>query len=618
MIELAYPLGLLALLALPVLVALYLLQPRRRPVVVSTVALWQAALRDREGAQGFRRLVRSLSLLLLLATAAAIALGLAGPQRLIEGTNDGDVVIVLDASVSMKTRSGARATRFDDAIAEASALLDRLPSGARALVMTSGRTPVLRSGFETDRAVLRRVLARLRASDEAGRPREALATALSLVRDRATSRIYFFTDGAFDPDVDPGSPQVVFRVVGRAARNVAIVRFDLRQEPAGADRFQVLLAVRNYTATPATVPASVRLREQVLFERRLELASNGEETLVLGFPGVALGPAVARIEPDDDLAADDQAFAAVNALPRLRVLLLGRGGFHLQSALEALPGVELSHEPWSSDVDLAQAARRYDVVVLDGVSAPRLPPGSFLLVDSIAAGLPFTETRRIRELAVAGVGESALVRHLDLRAVRIREARRIAVREGAPGLQRLFWSRETDLALALLGDGVKLVYLGFDPERSNFPLQAAFPLFVGQAMEWLRPRTAHDAATHVAAGMPLALYVPAAPQKVAVRMPSGESVTVPAKDGTARFDATQAAGIYRFDAGGATRYFAVTATDAQESDVNRRWTPRARPEASPSTAATPALLALWPYLVAAALGLLALEWCVWTGSRGRA
>jgi len=79
------------------------------------------------------------------------------------------------------------------------------------------------------------------------------------------------------------------------------------------------------------------------------------------------------------------------------------------------------------------------------------------------------------EPRILGRGPSALMRDVDLTAVRITDARRVAIGKPGPGLQRLFWSRETDLALALLDDGLKLVYLGFDLARSNFLLQAAFP-----------------------------------------------------------------------------------------------------------------------------------------------
>jgi len=618
-IQFAFPAALLALLAIPLLLVLHLLRPTPRRVVLSTTELWQAALRDRESSRGLRRLLRNLSLLLLLAIALALGLALAGPQWLTRASEGADTVLVLDVSASMKSRSGIATTRFDQALAEASGIVDGLPRDGRMLVMTSGRKALLRTGFESDRGALRRALAQLRPGDEAGRPREALALALALLRGRSDGRIYFLTDGAFDPDADPGSPQVVFRVVGRPARNVAITRFDFRQERASEDRFQMLMTVRNYTDTPVTVPASATLDGRVLFQRTLELAARDTQTLVLAFPGRALGQAIARIDVDDDLAADNQAFAAVNLHDPLRVLLLSRGNFYLESVLEALPNVELVKRDELGTEDLARLARSHDVVVFDGIAAPELPPGNFLLVNTVAPGLPFSEAGRVTQPGILGSGPSALMRGMDLTAVRIDEARRVVVRERVPGLQRLFWSRETDLALALLDEGLKVVYLGFDLAGSNFPRQAAFPLFISQGMEWLRPRGDDRLSSHIAAGATHSIGVPAAQTQVTVRAPSGAAVTSEVKDGTAAFDATAAAGIYRYTVGDVARYFAVSLTDARESDVNSRWASSARREpAQPASNDAQTLVPLWPYLLVVAVVLLALEWFVWIWSRSRA
>jgi Ca-activated chloride channel family protein len=617
-IQLAYPLGLLALLAIPLLLALHLLRPRRRRVVLSTTALWQAALRDREGGQGLRRLLRNLSLLLLLASALALGLALAGPQWLARAGEDADTVLVLDVSASMQARSGS-GTRFDQALAEAGAIVDGLPRDGRMLVMTSGRKALLRTGFEADRDTLRRSLAQLRPGDEAGRPREALALALSLLRSGERGRIYFLTDGAFDPDVDPGSPQVVFRVVGAPARNVAITRFDFRQEPASDDRFQVLMTVRNYTDAPVVVPASVSLDGRVLFTRSLELAARAERALVLPFTGRAVGQGVARIDVDDDLAVDNRAFAAVNVDDPLRVLLFTRGNFYLESVLAALPGVELIKRHGPPAEDIARLASAHDVVVLDGVAAPKLPPGNFLLVDTVAPGLPFAAAGRVAQAAIAGRGPSALMRDVDLTGVRIDQAQRVVINEAVPGLQRLFWSRDTDLALALLDDGVKLVYLGFDLARSNFPRQAAFPLFIRQGIDWLRPRAEGFVPGHLAAGSTHSIRVPPGETRVVLRKPSGDAETLEARGGSAAFDATADAGIYQYASGGVTRYFAVALADARESDINSRWSPGGRrEEARPAGSDARTLVPLWPYLLALAVGLMALEWCVWTWSRGSA
>lgn len=104
-----------------------------------------------------------------------------------------------------------------------------------------------------------------------------------------------------------------------------------------------------------------------------------------------------------------------------------------------------------------------------------------------------------------------------------------------------------------------------------------------------------------------------------VRMPSGKSATLEAQSGSALFDATADAGIYRYTVGEVARFFAVTLTDARESDVNSRWAPgERREEIRPVSNGAQALVPLWPQLLVLALILLALEWRVWTGSRNNA
>ncbi len=619
MIELAYPLALISLLAIPLLLALHLLRPRRRRVLISSLALWQAALREREGSQGLRRLLHNLSLLLLLAAALVLGLALAGPQWLTRATEQADIVLVLDVSASMQARSGIGRTRFDQALDEAASIVDRLPPNARLLVMTSGRRALLRTGFEADRGVLRQALREIRPGDEAGRPREALALALSLIRGRSDARIYFVTDGAFEPEVDPGSPKVILRVVGTPARNVAITRFDLRQEHGVEDRFQVLLAVRNYTDAPLVVPASVTLEGRELFARTLTLAAKDEQTLVLALTGRALGQAIARIEPNDGLAADNRAFALLDAPEVLHVLLLSRNNVYLEAVLAALPDTDVVKRDTLGNDDIAQLARSFDVVVFDGITPPPLPPGNFLLLDTVAPALPFSAAGRVTQPDIVASGPSALMRNIDLSAVRIEAARRVAVDPRTPGLQRLFWSRETDLALALIDESRKLVYLGFDLAASNFPRQTAFPLFVSQSLAWLRPRGAERVSNHIAAGSVISLSLAAGESQAIVHTPSGKAHTLAANDGAALYDATATAGIYRYSAGNVTRHFAVSLNDARESDLNRRWSPREQhPKADAGSASARGFQPLWPYLLATALLLLALEWLVWARSRGNA
>jgi hypothetical protein len=650
-IQFAYPWALLALLALPLIIILHSLRPKRRTLLLSTTALWRQALRERRRGLGLQKLLRDLSLILLLLFALIVALGLAEPQWLTRGAERHDSIIVLDVSASMQVRvDGAGTTRFDSARSRAAALIDDLPDGARMAIMTSGRAPLLRSAFESSKDTLHSVLAGLQPGDEAGRPRAALALALSLLRKRERSRIYFLSDAAFDDNIDFASPLIEYIDVGGGpgnndnsnTDNIAITRFDFRPEIGSEERFQVLLSVRNYSARDYDIPVAITLNRDRLLAQNLQLPAAGEKTLVLPFRGRLQGRAQAQLDIDDALAADNQAFAVMSANVGLRVLLIGAGDFYLLSLLEALPNLTLEQRRQLPAADeLALLARRHDVLIFDRIDAPPLPAGRYLLIDSIAPGLPFTASGSIAQPLIAGKGAASLVRQLDLSGVKIARARRITFAETRPsGLQRLFWSHETDLALALLQNDIRLVYLGFDLAQSNFPLQTAFPLFISQTLDWLRSQSAPIVSslqsapmtTQLAAGEAFAIEVPDRSSSVIITTPAGEGLIYrpdsiddsedDQDDGVPLlFDATSRVGIYRYQVDQIERYFAVNLTDEYESDI----TPRAifpqtgaAPMRSDTDTGAQITLALWPYLTGIALLLLTLEWGVWCARRGSA
>jgi hypothetical protein len=617
-IQFTYPWALLSLFSIPAILILYSLRPTRRTLLLSTTALWREALRERQRGLGLQKLLRNLSLLMLLLFALVVSIGLADPRWLTRSAEQDDAVLVLDVSASMKTRVGG-STRFDRAKRQAADLIGKLPRGGRMLIMTSGRDPVLRSAFESDTQTLLGALSGLEPSDEAGRPREALALALSLLRNRESGRVTFLTDGAFDESVDFGAARIEFRSVAGPGRNVAITRFDLRPEVGAEDRFQVLLTVRNYTGEEVSVPATVTLDRKQLFQRRLRLPPGARKTLVLPFRGVAAGVARAKIDVDDDLAADNQAFAVMGADEALHVLLFTKGNFYLESVVSALPNVVVTKLDAVTADSLPRQARVHDLVVFDRIAAPSLPSGNYLLIDTVAPGLPFAEAGSVDHPAIEGKGDSALVRHLDLTGIRVDEARRVAIVDESPGLQRLFWSKETELALALLRDDVRLVFLGFDLSRSNFPLQAAFPLFFRQSLAWLHPRGSRFASTQLAAGEPYAIQVPANQSDLILRTPSGEGFIYPVNGGQVLVDSTSESGIYRYTVAQVHKYFAVNLTDERESDINARAELPGEPAALAQAGVLGrVVLPLWPYLAGIALLILALEWCLWCARRSSA
>ena len=615
MIHLAYPLGLLALAAIPVLILLYSLRPRRRRMVVSSSALWSEALRERQRGIGLQKLLRNLSLLFLLLFAVALALALADPGWVTRAAETGDTVLIVDVSASMQAKEG-NATRFEAARREAQRRIDALAGDSRLLLVASGRRPRLLSSFESNKQALHDALSRLVPSDEAGRPNAALQLGSSLLRNREGGSMVFITDAAFDEAPETSTGGVEYHVVGSSGRNVAITRFDLRREPGAGDRFQLLLAIRNYTGGPLSVPATVRLDELSIFEELVELPAGGRRTLVVPFSGHASGRASAHIDIDDDLAADNRAFAVLGIDEPLRVAFHTQGNFYLESALAALPNVLLTRRG-APGPHLERDARIHDLVVIDGGDTPELPPGAWLLVDTLPPKLAFRQSGEpVAHPVLEGQAEHPLVRELDFSALHIDSARRIEVDASFGSLRRLMWSADTTLALTYARDDLRLVYLGFDVTRSNFPLQAAFPLFVQRSAAWLRGPGRHFSPTQIPAGESWSIRVPLSQRELILRTPDGEGFVYEIEGGELLFDRTSAAGIYRYSRqdpfGDAHRYFAVTLADESESDIAPRAAIAPDPaagEREPALAAN--TFALWPWLAMAALLLLGLEW--WLG-----
>ena len=621
--QLANPWALLALISLPTILILYSLRPKRRTVLLSSTALWREALRERQRGLGLQKLLRNLSLLALLLFALVISIGLANPGWVVRSSLSGDAVLIIDVSASMKARDGA-STRFARAKAEAEDLIDELPDGARLLIIASGRDARLLSAFETNRPALRHALDGLVATDEVGQPRAALTLALSLLRSREQGRVIFLTDAAFDQPLSAVGPSVEYRVIGTSGSNVAITRFDLRREIGSQDRFELLLTVKNYNRATVTAPVTVWLDEKPILERTLQLPAGGKETVVVPYisrsgglgGGLGGGRARASLDYDDDLAADNHAYAVLGVDERLRIALYTAGNFYLESALEALPNALVNKRDVIRADQLRQDADTHDLVVLDRVVAPELSPGNYLLIDSVPPGLPFMEEGpEVVQPRVEGTGTSALMRQLDLSGVRIDAARRVVSRGNAPGLQRLFWSAETALGLAFIEDQIRVVYLGFDIAQSNLPLQTAFPLFIQRSVGWLRGAESRLSNTQVAAGDRYSIRVPTGQNRLILRTPAGDGVVYEVAGGQLDFDATSQSGIYRYtqsDAfGEGYRYFAVNLADEAESNIE----PRA---AMPTQVSAPrerdslarATLALWPYLALVALVILALESCL--------
>ncbi|SHI37421.1 vWA domain-containing protein [Desulfofundulus thermosubterraneus] len=636
-----HPLFLWLGLTLPAIVALYILRPRRREMIVPSTLFWQAAPSSMEASRPWQRLKPRLLLWLQLLVAASLTLGAAAPVWY-RGSPSKSVIILLDASASMNATDLGQ-TRFSRALREVEAMANGLEKGAAMTVIAFDQQPRVVVREAADSRQVHRALQGLKPSCYPGELGPALSLARALGRQQDRPRIVLVSDGGLAPVDNAGDLELV--TVGKdEAANVALAGLQLR--PAGEGQAaQVTVVNHGRRAASGRVYLSAGRQEMQARKWRLE---PGESTHLL-WPHLPAGvPVAARLAVDDvgmdHLALDNQAWAVPENKHRVRVLLVSQGNIFLERALGVLPGVEVYKCTPQEYTSLLGGAYNYEITVLDGLISP-LPPGAALFVNPPAgevAGLKIGG--RFHPPALAGTEGSIMLRYVDLSQVHIASARALETGSG--------WTADVNAAGKTVmahgqRQGKRLVAWGFDLHESDLPLRPAFPVLLHNAISWLAPPDLELPAqvypgqeVNVAA-LPLARKIevePVSPEAVFLRGASLSSVPnennlddgkpgvpvvlappfppapwIPSAPGLYRI--VESCGDGDYPGNQISRLVAVNGYHARESDLRVR-DPRSRQgEEVTSTAPRPRPQSLAGLLSALALAAVLVEWGV--ASRGR-
>lgn len=237
--NLAQPWGLLALLALVPLVAVYVLRRRHRPHLVSALFLWRGLVERTAGGRRWERLSREASLI-LEALAVVVASLLLAQVSCVDGSASHEAFVV-DGSLSLSARTSEGGTVSDRLRRAVRAQAVR---ARRVTVVESGPRPVVRAGpFASPEAVEAAM-----AAWAPGGPDHDPGPALALARRLAPrGRVTFFTDALPSPGSDvPEDVDVV--ALGEPADNVGLL-FARRADAEG--RAAVTLGIANFGRSEA-------------------------------------------------------------------------------------------------------------------------------------------------------------------------------------------------------------------------------------------------------------------------------------------------------------------------------------------------------------------------------
>jgi Ca-activated chloride channel homolog len=608
------PLGLLALLTLPIILILHLLRERRRRVRVPSLLHWLDLPRRPEG-ERIRRLPLTLLLLLHLLVAGLLGVALGQPQLSGAPNNAArQTAIVIDTSTSMAAGAGTT-TRFAQAQTRARALLRELRPSDRATLIAAGPAArVVAEGGAGDLAALTTALDQLRPGGDGSDMAGALTLAAAALDPQRERRIVAFSDGAVPVSSEATGNNraaeiaIDWQIVGNEQSNRAIVDFAMR--PWGG-KLQIYTRIANYDAAPFGAVVQLYGDDRLLDTRRVSMDGDGQTELTWTLPA-SYATLRASLDGRDALPEDDQGFLAVAPPPPITALLVSAQPDTLRRALAAA-GAQISVVDPSSYDQASAAEAAVDLTIFDGflpsawpagaVLAINPPTGSTLIaVDSSSNPAPDDEL----------VQRSALLDGLSFGGVSFGLIQSIQPPPWASVQLAL-----GDQPLIVRGrDGSREIAIWtFDLASSNLPTRLAFPLLVARTVRDLTPA---PLPTAIRAGASLRLRASPQTTSIAITEPDGVRVTVPTTSSLTLDTLTQP-GFYNIEAAGADGQVGVNAGSVIESDLRQRMLPTDPSATTESTGGWTAPLSvsadpqrqmtdLWPWLALGALALLMLEW----------
>jgi hypothetical protein len=558
------PWWLLLLALVPLVVILHAIAVRWRSARVSSLSFWSDAMRERRTSARLRRVLLSLALVLQVLAIAALSISLAGPRIAGRGYfAPGDTILVLDTTASMKTRDGAH-TRFDLGRSLALEVLDGIRGGSRMAIVTAGRAARVALPFSADRRVLRGAIGSAAATDEPGNLKDGLLLAFSLRDAGRGDQIVAVTDGACDlpATIDLTVPWLRVLQVGSPRSNIAITAMQLRRTLRG-EEYELFLSVKNYSPRPVEVPLTFSTDRspdgKPIVSQSVPLAPGEERALSLPWRGPVEGRVTASLRTGDDFPVDDEAYAVLAPARSVKALLAGPSDPFLEKGLSSLPNIALRKAGlW--------AGESFDLIVFDGAEVPPLEKGNYILFGSVPPNLPVRILGELRAPSVTSWARShPLLESVSLEGLAIDRTIRL---EPGQGFSSLAWSHASPLLLVWDQGGLRVIMVGFDVRRTDFPLRAGFPIFLANALSWFFPSWLSVQADQVQAGAPLLL--PAGAGELVVERPYGGRETVESDGQAVEYTNTSETGFYRAHSISGTREFAVNLLSPEESDISPR------------------------------------------------
>lgn len=531
------PWAFLGLIGIPLLIGIYWLRTRSRPVVISSLLLWQNPTEVKTGGLRFEALRTPLLFFLELLAILFLVLAAANPW-LQTSLGSRSLVLILDDSYSMK--AGGTESAKELALKElANRDFDREWSKIR--VILAGANPqILGQSSSNLENVVQTVTQQWQCQSSQANLTQALAFALELEGDSAD--ILVISDHAPEKEF---SKRIVVRwwSFGKPLPNYAIVSA-VRSVSDSKDR--CVVEVANFSKEKIDTGLTIINPQKESENVPLSIAPGASQRLTLSWKRTKVFPGVVEARlPDDTLAIDNVVSLVPVMERRVRVQM-------------DLANKEL-REQFKKVLDATTRAMivkdRPDLLITDQADpSPSEQCWIFQVVREKEA-VPFLGP-------FLGDQSHPLIRGLSYDGL-IWGAGKA---ESLPGTPILLAGNVPLMSDEILLDGAHKIRMRYRPDLSTLTDRATWPILMWNLLEWRGSSLPGLQPGNIRLGETVTFTNPDGDGNVLVTTPANGTETVSLKDGKATYLANNV-GLYSLLAKGESYPFSSNALSAEESDL---------------------------------------------------
>ncbi len=485
------PLGLLGLLAIPLLIIIYIIKNKYMEQTVASTYLWTLSRQFMKRKRRITKLAGLVSLVLQILAVALISVTLAHPVITLPGEAK-EYCFVLDGSGSMQMEEGG-ITRFEKGKAEIASLIDGSTDGSTYTLILSDATSRVVFEHLTDRDTAKKLLEETVSSHTSPDMAVAMSLAQPYFDKNASCLTYLITDTAYTSytNVEPiliGTPKV----------NAGIVEVSSSQNQDGlAVVTAELLALGGDTSVTLDLYMS---GIDTPVQTKTASLTNGAPLLLSFDPMVDENRIyTAKIREEDALSLDNTYIAytpeTTNAYP---VLLVSNQPFFWEGIFAAYGGADVTVV---STKDYNSTIVGYGLYVFDNCAPATLPKdGAVWLINPSVA--PDNSNFSVKgEVVLERGGQAELTKDTSSLAKKLTAnmtGENLFIKEynkcGFYGdfLSLLHYQSNPLIVSGTNGFGNRQVVFTFDIHNSNLPITVDFIALVGNLLSYSFPPVLED------------------------------------------------------------------------------------------------------------------------------